>query len=363
MNDSTNEMAVGLTMGIDLGNMWSHYCVVDAAGKVVEKGKFWTARVDFELELKKRPKMRVVIEAGGHSPWVSRLVKELGHEVLVANPRKVRAIFESNKKNDKADAETLARIGRMDPKLLAPVVHRGSEAQVDLAVVRGRDALVRARTMLVNHVRGAVKAFGGAMPKSSTRAFPKLGKHVPKELWPALSPLLDTIGALSTEITKLDKKVESLAEEKYPETKRLLEVGGVGALTSVAFVLTIDDPRRFESSRQVGAYLGLSPKQDDSGDTKRQLGITKAGDVFLRRLLVGSAQYILGPFGKDCDLRRWGNALMKRGGKNAKKRAAVAVARKVAVLLHRLWVTQTPYDALRNTKRGPSAVQPVPTPA
>jgi transposase len=271
--------------------------------------------------------------------------------VIVANPRKVRAIYDSDSKNDHLDAETLARLGRVDPKLLAPIEHRGAGAQADLARIRSRDALVRSRTLLINHVRGAVKSFGGRLPKSSAGAFPRLAKHIPEELWPALSPLIDTIGRLTAEIRKFDRELEQLAAQKYPETKTLRQVQGVGSLTSLAFVLTIDDPSRFESSREVGAYLGLRPRQDQSGDINRQLGITKAGDTYMRRILVGSAQYILGPFGRDCDLRRWGLELAKRGAKNAKRRAVVAVARKLAVLLHRLLVTGAEYDPLRSAKR------------
>jgi transposase len=203
----------------------------------------------------------------------------------------------------------------------------------------------------VNTVRGQVKSFGGRLPSCSTDSFPKkVAAYIPKELWPVLSPLVNTIAALTGEIRKYDERIERSAEEGYPETKRLRQVTGVGPLTALSYVLTIDDPKRFEDSRQVGAYLGLVPRQDDSGDTKRQLGITKSGDVLLRRLLVGSAQYVLGPFGADSDLRRWGLELAKRGGKNGKRRAVVAVARKLAILLHRLWVTGAIYEPLRNAK-------------
>jgi transposase len=339
-----------LTVGIDIGDRHSKYCVLDEAGMVVERGDTLTCQPFFEADFGKREPMRFVIEAGTHSPWVSRFLEKCGHEVIVANPRKLRFIYASDKKNDAADAEKLARVARMDTTLLAPIQHRRVEAQADVAILRSRDALVTARTQLVNTVRGQVKSFGGRLPKSSTESFPKNAKFIPEELRPALSPLVDMIGALTSEIRKYDRRIEQAAEDEYPETKALRQVNGVGALTSVAFVLTIDDPKRFEDSRQVGAYVGLCPRQDDSGDLKRQLGITKAGDVYLRRLLVGSAQYILGPFGADSDLRTWGLELAKKGGKNGKRRAVVAVARKLAVLLHRLWVTQAIYEPLRNAK-------------
>jgi transposase len=345
------EASVKLTVGIDMGDHWSKFCVLDGEGKAIEKGNILTCQIGFEKEFEKRAPLRVVIEAGTHSPWASRVLERCDHEVIVANPRKLRFIYASDKKNDAVDAEMLARVGRMDPKLLAPVKHRGAGAQVEMAMLRSRDALVAARTQLVNTVRGQVKSFGGRLPSCSTDSFPKkVTPYIPKELWPVLSPLVNTIAALTGEIRKYDERIERSADEGYPETKRLRQVTGVGPLTALSYVLTIDDPTRFEGSRQVGAYLGLVPRQDDSGDTKRQLGITKSGDVFLRRLLVGSAQYLLGPFGTDSDLRRWGQALAKRGGKNGKRRAVVAVARKLAILLHRLWVTGQIYEPLRYAK-------------
>lgn len=340
-----------LTMGLDMGDRYTHYCLLDHAGKIVERDRFFTSPGVFKVDFARRPPMRVVLEAGTHSPWASRILKACGHEVIVANPRKVRAIYESDSKNDHLDAETLARLGRVDVKLLSPIQHRGVQAQADLARLRARDTLVRARTNLVNHIRGAVKSFGGRLPKSSTAAITKLGEHIPNELWPALSPLLDAIGHLSKQIRNVDRELEQLGRKNYPETKTLRQVNGVGVITSTAFVLTIDDASRFRKSREVGPYFGLRPRQDESGDTRKQLRITKSGDTYMRRLLVGSAQYILGPFGTDCDLRRWGLELTKRGGKNAKKRAAVAVARKLAVLLHRLLVTGDKYDPLRKANQ------------
>jgi transposase len=349
-------MNAKLTMGLDMGDHYTHYCILDEGGNVVERDKLFTGRGVFEVEFAQRAPMRIVLEAGSNSPWASRVLEERGHDVIVANPRKVRAIYESDNKNDHLDAETLARIGRVDPKLLAPIEHRSAEAQVDLAKIRARDTLVRARTQLINHVRGAVKAFGGRIPPTSAESFPKRAPQIPKELWPALGPLVDTIASLTAQIRKFDREIEQRAEKQYPETKKLREVNGVGPLTSLAFVLTIDDPTRFEQSRDVGAYLGLRPRHDQSGDTRKQLGITKAGDTYMRRILVGSAQYILGPFGQDCELRRWGLELAKRGAKNGKKRAAVAVARKLAVLLHRLLVSEPPYDPEYNAKRNKAKV-------
>jgi transposase len=294
------------------------------------------------------PATRVVIEVGSHSPWVSRQLAGYGHEVVVANARKVRLIYETDRKNDRLDARILARLGRVDANLLAPVQHRSAEAQADLAVIRSRDALVTARTQLINAVRGMVKTMGGRLPKSTTGAFAhKASGAIPQSLRAALTPLCRSIGELSKQIRSYDRQLRDLAKKKYPETCLLRQVKGVGPLTALTYVLTIEDPHRFPKSRLVGCYLGLRPRQNQSGESAPQLGISKSGNGYLRRLLVECGQFILGPFGPDTSLRRWGLHLASRGGKNGKKRAVVAVARKLAVLLHRLWTTAEVYEPLR----------------
>src|SRR4029077_13469437 len=229
--------------------------------------------------------------------------------------------------------------------------HRSAPMQGDLATIRARDVLVRARAQCVNAVRGLVKAMGGRLPQCSTPSFAKKSiEHLPDELRFALQPMIEGIESLSEQIRQYDRQIEELAAKQYPQTQHLQQITGVGALTALAFILVLADPSRFRNSRDVGAYLGLVPRQADSGSRVSQLGITKAGDALMRRLLVNCAPYILGPFGQDCDLRRYGERLMQRGGRNAKKRAVVAVARKLAVLLHHLWSTGEAYDALRNSK-------------
>jgi transposase len=211
---------------------------------------------------------------------------------------------------------------------------------------------VSTRTQLVNHVRGAVKSFGARLPKCPARSFHKrAAAHIPEALQPALGPILETIGSLTQRIRDYEHQLETISKEHYPETELLRQVEGVGALTALTFVLTLEDPYRFERSRSVGAYLGLVPARDQSGDRDPQRRISKEGDEMLRKLLVGSAHYILGPFGKDSDLRRHGQKIASRGAKNSKKRAAVAVARKLAVLLHSLWLSAEVYEPLRNTHR------------
>jgi transposase len=343
-----------MTAGVDIGDKYSYLCLIDTqSGEVMEEGRLRTTpealRRRFASE---QPPMRIAIETGTHSPWVSRLLEECGHEVLVANARKTRLIYANKRKTDEIDAENLARLARLDPKLLYPLKHRGEESQAHMALIRSRQALVGCRTQLVNHVRGAVKSFGGRLPKCPARSFHnKAAEHIPDALRPALGPILEQIGSLTQRIRDYERKLEEISNAHYPETQLLRQVEGIGSLTALTFVLTLEDPYRFAKSRSVGAYLGLVPARDHSGDRDPQKRISKEGDQMLRKLLVGSAHYILGPFGGDSDLRRHGEKIASRGAKNAKKRAVVAVARKLAVLLHSLWMSGELYEPLRNAHR------------
>ena len=342
-----------MTAGLDIGDKHSYLCLLDtASGEVMEEGGMRTTPEAFRRRFSSEQPMRIAIEAGTHSPWVSRLLKECGHEVLVANARKLRLIYANKRKTDEIDAENLARLARLDPKLLYPLQHRGENAQAHMAIIRSRQALVGCRTQLVNHVRGAVKSFGARLPKCPARSFHKrAAEHIPEALLPALGPVLEQIGSLTERIREYERQLETISKESYPETDLLRQVEGIGPLTALTFVLTLEDPYRFERSRSVGAYLGLVPATDQSGDRDPQRRISKEGDEMLRKLLVGSAHYILGPFGSDSDLRRHGEKIASRGGKNAKKRAVVAVARKLSVLLHRLWISGEVYDPLYNANR------------
>jgi len=211
--------------------------------------------------------------------------------------------------------------------------------------------LVACRSKLVNHVRGVAKAFGHRVPKGSAEAFHKrAAAAMPKELVAVMGPVLESLADLTRRIREYDLKAEVLCEEKYPETKRLRAIRGVGPVISLGFVLTLEDPARYRDSRTVGAFLGMTPRRCQSGETDLQLKITKAGNGFMRKLLVVAANYIMGPFGEDCDLRRFGERLQSRGGKNAKKRARVAVARKLAVLMHAMWLKGTEYQPLGYNK-------------
>ncbi len=343
---------ITLFVGLDLGDKHTHLVTVDQNGDLVEESRLPTSRAGLQRKFSSLPRSRVALEVGGHSRWVSQLLQELGHEVLVANARKLRAIYANPRKGDRVDAEILARLARLDPKLLSPIHHRSPQAQAHLAILRSRDALVRSRTLLINHVRGIAKSSGVRLPPCSAPSFAaKVSGSIPEALQPALHPVLETIASLTSQIRAYDREIEELARAQYPETRLLRAIPGVGPLTALGYVLTLEDPHRFRRSREVGPALGLVPRRDQSSDRDPQLHITKTGDGYLRRLLVGSAQYILGPFGPDCDLRTWGLAMAQRGGPNARKRAVVAVARKLAVLLHHLWKNQEAYDPFRQSHR------------
>jgi transposase len=346
-----------LTVGVDLGDRYSQVCVLDDAAEVLEEARIRTTPETLRHKFEAMEPSLVALEAGTHSPWVSRLIESLGHECLVANPAALHR--KGRQKNDKVDAEKLARWARSDPKLLHPISHRSQDMQADMALLYSRRCLVGARTKLINTARGLVKAYGARLPDCDARGFPKKVKDaVPEPLRPAIEPLLRSIERLSDEIHALDSQVEALAGEKYSrQTGAMRQITGVGALTALAYLLVLRDPYRFRRSRQAGPYLGLTRREDKSGESDPELGISKAGNEYVRQLLVGSAQYILGPFGPDCDLRSWG--LRKaQGSKNAKKRAVVAVARKLAVLMHRLWLTGEVYEPLREADAAKASAGP-----
>src|SRR3984885_1933452 len=345
-----------LTIGLDLGDRISHYCVIEEAGQVILESKLPTTPKGIEEVFGRIPRSRVALETGTHSPWISRQMIQLGHEVIVAHARNVQMISESSRKDDRLDARTLARLARIDPALLGPVRHRSAKAQIHLTVIRARATLVGARTALVNTARGLTKSYGARLPKCGSEQMGReIAKELSQELRDALDPLLAEIESLNERIAEYDRRIARVAKEVYPQVALLQQVKGVGTLIALTSILTLDDPHRFRHSRDAGCFVGLRPGRRNSGRSEPQMHISKEGDRYLRTLLVQGAHYILGPFGQDSDLRRWGLKLAERGGKNAKKRAIVAVARKLAVLLHRLWVSGEVYEPLRNNHKAESA--------
>jgi len=311
-----------LTIGLDLGDRNSWYCVVDEAGQIRLEQRVRTNAKALQEVFGAMPRSRIALEIGTHSPWISRMLSDLGHEVIVANARKVRLIGESRKKDDRLDAQTRARAG-----------------------------LVRARTGLVNAARGLAKSYGERLRGCNVRNMnPEKAEGLSPELQRALEPLLACIESVSEQIREYNERIEDLAQGSYPQTALLKQIKGVGTLIALTYMLTLEDPHRFGKSRDVGCYLGLQPGRRNSGKSEPQMHISKEGDPYLRTLLVQGAQHILGPFGIDCDLRRWGLRLAERGGKSGKKRAIVATARKLAVLLHHLWVSGEAYEPLHNSQ-------------
>jgi transposase len=349
--NSTRQTKGSDTIGMDLGDKTSRMCVLNADGDVVKEASVATTKKALVQMFGPMKRCRIAIEVGTHSPWVSRLLKNLGHEVIVANARQVKLISQSSRKNDKLDARMLARLARMDPGLLRPIRHRSEEAQKDLMTIRIRAALVEARTGLVNAARGLTKAMGERLGSCDADQMnvEKL-EGVPAELGELLKPLVEAVESLTNKIKGCDRTIEQIARDRYPETKLLRQVSGVGPLIALTFILTIEDKERFEKSRDVGCYVGLRPKQSESGERQPELRITKEGDVYLRKLLVQGAHCIVAKRAPDTDLKRWGTKLAGRGGKNARKRAIVAVARKLAILLHHLWATGEVYEPLKNSQ-------------
>jgi transposase len=347
MNKAVVRNMKQITIGLDLGDRRHTYCVLDEAGKMAREGSLGNTREQLATMARSYPGATAVMEAGTHSPWVSRFLQELGLRVIVANPRKTRAIYENERKSDRRDAMMLARLARMDPTLLHPVKHGSQEAQQDMLQLKLRDSLVRGRVALINAVRFSLKSLGYPVSNPSSERFHKLVlREVPESIGEMIAHNVAAIAELTQRIKALDISISRLAAERYPETIYLQQVSGVGPITSLYFVLKVGSPERFQRTRDIGAFLGLCPRRDQSGETDKQLRISKCGDQYLRRLLVSAAQYILGPFGPSSALREHGLRLAQEGGTaKAKKRAVVAVARKLAVLLLTLWKSREPYES------------------
>lgn len=339
------------TVGIDLGDNKHSFCVLGADGKILEESTVANTREAMTRLSKKHSGALVVMEVGMQSPWISRFFTVLGHRVLVANPRKVRAIYQNDRKCDRKDAAMLAKLARADESLLHPIEHGTEQAQHDLLQIKLRDNLVRQRVNVISSVRLTLKSLGIRLRSPNTACFARHARKVLKDdhaiTLAMIEPSLAVIDTMSGQIRVLDRAIEDLAESSYPETEFLKQIAGIGTITSLTFVLTIGDPERFGRQRDIGAYLGLVPKRDQSGATDKQMRISKAGDAYLRRLLVSAAQYVLGPFGPDCALKRHGLKLAERGGPRAKKKAVVAIARKLAVLMLTLWRKEDIYQPLR----------------
>jgi transposase len=341
-------------IGIDLGDQKHIISVLERRSKEVLEERSITNHPDSLRRLSKKHRGALIaLEVGTHSPWISRFLKNLGHEVLVANPRKVRAISENDRKCDLYDARMLAKLAAFDPAMLYPIEHQSEQVQRDFLQIKLRDSLVRRRVDLIASVRGVFKSLGLRLKLSNTNYF---GPHTRKALQESdptslalIEPILDCIETMSKQIKTLDREIEQLAQERYPQTMRLREIRGVGPITALTFVLVIGDVERFAKARDVGPYLGLVPQRNQSGDHDPEMRISRKGNAYLRSLLISCAQYLLGPFGTECDLRNHGLKLVERGGRRAKKKAVVATARKLAVVMLSLLKSDGKYEPIRKS--------------
>ena len=285
-------------VGIDVSDTTSVVRVMNEAGAVVRRRQIRNTERAFSAEFEGRSGMRVALEAGTQSMWMERVLRSYGHEVFVANPRQLQLISKNVHKSDDNDAEVLARLVRVDPALLRPIRHRSEDAHRELLLVRARRVAVRVRTELVNSVRGMVKSLGVRLPKCTTKSFEdRVFETLEPDLRETLAPLLELVGDASKVIAEYDKAVAELGAQ-IPAVQRMQTIPGVGPLTAFAFYYSIDDPTRFQKARDVGAYLGLTPRRSQSGTRDPQLGITKVGDPYLRALLGQCAHRLLGPLTK-----------------------------------------------------------------
>ena len=331
--------------GIDVHQKASEICVVGEDGEVMERTRVPTRREALKRYFGVQPRMRVVMEAGGSSQWVSRVIEECGHEVVVCAPRRVRMIAESTLKTDQIDAEVLARLGRIDHGFLGRVTHRGEEAQLLRANLTARSALVEARAKWINTVRGVLRGFGYRVSGGRSGTFHARCAKVllPADLRAVIQPMLTQLEAVTEEIERLEEKLEEIATE-IPVVQHLQEIPGVGLIVALYFVLSVDDPGRFRRSRDVGVFFGLRPCLRGSGDVRHYGRITREGDPEMRRLLVQAAHGMMNTR-TPCRLQRWAAELELRRGKG---KATVALARKIAVLMHHLWVTGESFQAFPN---------------
>jgi transposase len=336
-------------VGLDLGDSSSSYCVLDALGKRLEEAAVPTTRPELERVFAGQPRSRIVMEATRCSHWVRQTLQSFGHEVIVANPRQLDLITKSLRKTDRNDARMLARIGRSELELVSAVHERSDVSMRARTLMHARTHLVRTRTRLINLVRSSFKVFGYQVPTCSPDAFHVRARSaMPAELEPALLPLLGMLEKLKQTVQHYNREIARISDQ-FPQTKIFEQIYGVGPLLALAFVTSLEDPARFPDSRSVGAFLGLTPGSRQSGASNPHLGITKQGDGELRTLLATAGMHIMRRSAPDCDLKRYGKRIASGGTPRDRGRARIAVARKLAVLMHRLWLTGEVYQPLRSS--------------
>lgn len=339
-------------IGLDIGDRFSRFAVVDAAGVNLKEDRVPSTKAGLERVFKPLKGARLLMEVGTHSPWIQRTLLAIGIDARVCEARSAAEANRFGRKTDVRDARMLAELLRTDSHLVTLVQHRTLEEQRTWAVIQARTALVKTRTMLVNQIRGMSKSWGTRLEGCTSGAFNgKTWFQVPEDLRAALAPLYEQILNVSNAINGYDKKIAA-AVSKNPDAQLLAGIRGVGDLTALAVAMAIGNASRFRRSRDGGAYFGLVPKKRASGESDPQLGISKRGNATVRRLLVCAAHYILGPFNKvDSDLRTSGLRIMGNGNDSRRKRrAVVAVARKLSVVMVAMLKSGMPYQAMRPKK-------------
>lgn len=330
------------TIGIDVSDRTSKICVMqkmpDGERRIVIETTCATTREGFSEALSKLDRSwPIAFETGTHCRWMDRHFKSLGFTTFIANPGKVPSISKSTTKNDRNDARELARLAIADVAMLHPVKLRDEVYQQMLRYHRGRNELICVRTKLISQLRGFAKSIGFRIEDCSTERFHKLSKgDWPVDLETVAWPLMDVIEVVNLKIKAFEKSIKDLSEQ--PEFKGMVDrvrlVYGVGDIGATAFVAAIGGyPDRFEHSRDAGCYLGLVPKQDQSGDKDKQLHITRAGSCLVRTVLIECAGVVLQSNAKETDLKLKGLRISMNGGLIARKKARTAVARGLAVTM------------------------------
>ena len=342
-----------ITIGMDLGNEKHAVCALDQAGKVLWRRDVANTPEALRPFFKENAGATVAMETGLCCRWISALAKSCGCEVLVGNARRLAAIWQSKQKNDENDALMLARLARADRELFHPVELRDDERHEMVQILELREVAVSQRTQAVNSVRGLCKALGVFIPKCDASCFHKVAKDaIPADRAWKFKPMIRHLKEIAATVRRYDAMLEKYARSHFKEEVELLQtIPSVGPVTSCAFVAHISDPRRFGSARDAGAYFGLTPGQDQSGDRDAPKRITKTGSTLMRHLLVTAANYILRESSPDTALKRHGERICERGGKVARRKAKTAVARKLAVTMLAMLKSGKPYDDVLAAKK------------
>lgn len=334
-------------VAMDVHDEYSQVCVMNQAREILMEAKIPTTRQALNDFFRQREKSMVIYEAGPHALWISELLGSLGHETIACHARRVRLIAESRNKNDRVDAEVLARLSLSDLELIKPIQQRSRQTLDQRSIVHARAALVETQKRLRTMLRGMVKPFGVRLATGKKRALAELATaKLPEHAAQSIDAILKTLSVLAEQIQKLTERVEQLADS-HPAAARLQTIPGVGPLVSLSYIHAIEDPARF-SRTDIGPYLGLTPSNRSSAGKKlapKEKG--RPGDPYVRSLLVQSAWTLMNSRSQS-DLARWGRRLSERIGG---KKAAIALARKIATLMHHLWFYDQDFRATMTPHR------------